>query len=420
MKSPNSGQGSIQMLRVINHRPGPCQNTFTTPYVGSCVEINTPEADLLCDAGVFFFADQEFIDILANKKEWQSGVDYPMLTAEHYHCLLSHGHTDHYAGLFALSPDTNIDVYAGDLTWRVFNETAALLASRLKGKFTYPNVQHVGTFEHARPFYIDDCRITPIRVRHSIPDCWAFIIECSDIRLLYAPEFMDRFWLKEPGLMMNIDIVVIGYMPDMTPGNFFKFSSKNNTLIRGERGYLVFYVTPGENLESIENCFQNFGGITFVSPYAGNFFSLLPAYMKQEFPLLSKAPTFNERRIPDEFGLVACNYVEIVSYLESLDINVEALYIVSNDFSLSTFARGIEEEGQTGRFEKAILELKRGGQFVDAFQSAHGSQKLVQELLTYLLSSRARIKVMITHAISNTSLHDAFGERIEILDEFSV
>jgi len=74
MKALDSGQGSIQMLRVINHRPGPYQNTLTTPHVGSCIEINTPKADLLCDAGVFFFADQEFIDILANKKEWQPGV----------------------------------------------------------------------------------------------------------------------------------------------------------------------------------------------------------------------------------------------------------------------------------------------------------------------------------------------------------
>ncbi len=343
-----------------------------------------------------------------------------MLTAEHYHCLLSHGHTDHYAGLFALSPNTKVDVHTGDLTWRVFNETAALLASKLKRKFTYPNVQHVGTFEHAKPFYIDDYRITPIRVRHSIPDCWAFIVECSSIRLLYAPEFMDRFWLKEPELIRNIDIVVIGYMPDIAPGNYAESSSNKNTLIRGELGYLVFYVTPGENLESIENCFQNFGGITFVSPYVRNFFSLLPDYMKQEFPLLSKAPTFNERHIPAELGLVACNYAEIVSYLESLDASIEGLYIVSNDFSLSTFARGIKEEGQTSRFGKAILELKRREQFVDAFQSAHGSQKLVREFLTHLLCSRARIKVIVTHAISNTSLHDAFGERIELLDEFSV
>lgn len=407
------------MLRVINHRPRPYQNTLTTPLVGSCLEINIPKADLLCDAGVFFLADQEFIDVLATKKEWQPGIDYPMLTAEHYHCLLSHGHTDHYAGLFALSPNTHIDVYAGDLTWRVFNETAALLASKWERKLPYPNVKRVGTFEHARPLYIDDYRITPIRVRHSIPDCWAFIVEGSGVRLLYAPEFMDRFWLKEPELIQNIDIVVIGYMPDVAPGNYVNWSSKKSTLIKGERGYLVFYVTPGENLESIENCFQNFNGITFVSPYVRDFFSLLPDHMKEEFPLLSGSPTFDERHIPAEFGLVACNYPEIVSYLERLDISFEGLYIVSNDFRLSTFARGIKEGGQTGRFGKSIVELKRRGQFVDAFQSAHGSQKLVRELLTHLLCSRARIKVMVTHTISTTSLRDAFEERIELIDEFS-
>ncbi len=407
------------MLRVINHRPVFSQHNLTTPRVGSCVEINTPTVNLLCDAGVFFFADQEFIDVLAPKKEWQAGIDYPMLTAEHYHCLLSHGHTDHYAGLFASSPNTTIDVYAGDLTWRVFNETAVQLAGKSKGKFTYPNVHHIGTFEQARPLYIDDCRIIPMRVRHNIPDCWAFIIECSGIRLLYAPEFMDRFWLKEPELMRNIDIVVIGYMPDVAPGNYAKSLNKKNPLIRGEQGYLVLYVTPGENLESIENCFQNFDGMTFVSPYVRNFLSLLPDYMKEQFPLLSETPTFDEGHIPAELCLVACNYAEIVSYWESLDISVKASCIVSNDFSLSTFARGIREKEQTGGFGKAIVELKRMGQFVDAFQSAHGSQKLVRELLTHLLSSRARIKVMVTHTISNISLYEAFGERIELLDEFS-
>jgi len=407
------------MLRVFNHRPEPYHNAVTTPLIGSCVEINTAGVDLLCDAGVFFFADQEFIDVLATKKKWQPGVDYPVLTAEHYHCLLSHGHTDHYAGLFALSPKTNIEVYAGDLTWRVFNRTAALLASKLEGKFTYPNVRHVGTFEHARPFCISDCQITPFRVRHSIPDSWAFIVECSGIRLLYAPEFMDRFWLKEPELIRNIDIVVIGYMPDIAPGNYVKGSSKENILIRGERSCLVFYVTPGENLESIENCLQNFDGITFVSPYVKSFFSLLPDNMKAEFPLLGEAATFDERHIPAGLGLVACNFADIVSYLESSDISVKALYIVSNDFSLSTFARGIEEEGQTSKLGNAMLELKRRGQFMDAFQSAHGSQKLVHELLTHLLSSRSRIKVMVTHATSDTSLRNAFGERIELVNEFS-
>ncbi|HEX76027.1 MAG TPA: MBL fold metallo-hydrolase [Dehalococcoidia bacterium] len=410
------------MLRVINHRPRAYQNTLTTPFVGSCVEINTPEAHLLCDAGVFFFADREFINVLASKKEWQPGIDYPVLTAGHYHCLLSHGHTDHYAGLFALSPKTNIDVYAGDLTWRVFNDTAALLASKLKRKLVYPNVHHVGTLEHARLFHIGDCRITPIRVRHSIPDCWAFIVECGNMRLLYAPEFMDRFWLKEPELIRNIGTVVIGYMPDIAPDNYVKYSGKKKALVRGERGYLVFYVTPGENLESIEGCFQDSNRKTFVSPRVRNSLSLLPDHMKEEFPLLSEAPTFDERHIPAELGLVACNYAEMVSYLENLDIGVKALYIVSNDFSLSTFARGIKGEGQTGRFAKAIGELKRRGQFVDAFQSAHGSQKLVRELLTNLLCSRDRIRVMVTHATSNgrTSLHDAFGEQIELLDEFSV
>ncbi len=408
------------MLRVINHRPRPYQNTLTTPRVGSCVEIDTPKVNLLCDAGVFFFADQEFINVLATKKQWQPGIDYPTLTAKHYHCLLSHGHTDHYAGLFALSSSTSIDVYAGDLTWRVFTETAALLASKWERKLSYPSVQHAGTFEHARPFHIDDCRIIPIRVRHSIPDCWAFIIECSGIRLLYAPEFMDRFWLKEPELIKNIDIAVIGYMPDVAPGNYVKWSSKKNALIRDKRSYLVFYVTPGENLESIENCFQDFDGITFASPYVRNFLSLLPDYMREEFPLLNKAPTFDERHIPAELGLVACKLPEIVGYLESLDICVKALYVVSNDFSLSTFARGIKEEQQTGRFGKTIAELKRRGHFVDAFQSAHGSQELVHELLTHLLCSRPRIKVLVTHAISNTSLHDAFGEWIELLDEFSI
>ena len=407
-------------IRVINHRPEYHQNTSTTPYLGSCVEINTPRVNLLCDAGVFFFADQEFIDVLATKKEWQPGIDYPILTAEHYHCLLSHGHTDHYAGLFALSPNTTIDIYSGDLTWRVFNETAALLASKSKKKLLYPNIQHVGTFEHARPFYIDDCRISPIRVKHNTPDCWAFIIECSGIHLLYAPEFMNRFWLEEPELIQNIDIAVIGYMPDTIPGDYVKCSCKSNALIRIERGSLVFYVTPGENLEAIENCFQNFDGITFVSPYVKKFFSLLPDYMKDEFPLLSKTPVFDESHTPAESGLVACNYAEIASYLEGLDINVKALYIVSNDFSLSSFARDMKEKEPASRFEKTIAELKRRGRFVDAFQSAHGSQKLVQELLTHLLCSRTTIKLMVTHVVSSTSLHDAFGQRIEFLDEFSL
>ena len=404
------------MLKVLNHRPVPYQNTLTTPCVGSCVEINTPEVNLLCDAGVFFFADQEFCDVLATKKKWQPGVDYPVLAAEHYHCLLSHGHTDHYAGLFPLSRNTNIDLYAGDLTWRVFNKTAELLAGNLERELPYPNVRHAGTFEHARPFNIDNCRIIPIKVRHNIPDCWAFIIECNSIRLLDAPEFMDRFWLKEPELIRNIDVVVIGYMPDIAPGSYFRCSSKNKTL----RGCLVFYVTPGENLESMENCFQNFNGITFISPYVRNFLSLLPDHMKEEFPLLTKTPIFNERNMPAEFGIVACNYAEAVSYLDSIDISVESLYIISNDFSLSIFARGVKKEGQMGRFGKAIVELQRKGRFIDAFKSAHGSQKLVRELLTHLLCSHTKIKVMVTHAIGNTSLNDAFGGRIELLDELFI
>jgi len=409
------------MLRVLNHISESYQNNLTTPCLGSCVEINTPQLNLLCDAGIFFSADQEFVNVLATKKEWQPGIDHPILTAEHYHCLLSHGHTDHYAGLFALSPNTNIiDVYAGDLTWQVFNETAALLASKFERKLLYPNVQHVGTFEHTEPFDIDDCRITPIRVKHNIPDCWAFIIECSGIRLLYAPEFMDRFWLKEPDLIRNIDIVVIGYMPDIAPGSYVKCPNNKKTLVRGQQGYLIFYVTPGENLEGIEQCFEDFDGITFVSPYAGNFFSLLPDHMKKEFPLLSETPAFDKSHLPAEPGLVACNYTEIVSYLESLDINIEALYIVSNDFRLSTFARGIGEEDQTSQFGKAIAELKRRGHLFDAFQSGHGSQSLVRELLTHLLRSHSSVKVMVTHTISNTSLQDEFGERIELLDECSV
>jgi len=142
--------------------------------------------------------------------------------------------------------------------------------------------------------------------------------------------------------------------------------------------------------------------------------------MKEEFPLLSETPVFDERHIPAEPGLVACNYAEIISYLEGLDIDVKALYIVSNDFSLSSFARGTKEEEPASRFEKTIAELQRKGRFADAFQSAHGSQKLVQELLTHLLCSRAAIKVMVTHAVSSTSLHDTFGQRIELLDDFSV
>ncbi|MFC1994776.1 hypothetical protein ACFLVD_01390, partial [Chloroflexota bacterium] len=106
------------------------------------MEIDTPEADILCDAGVFFPADREFIDVLADKKEWQPGTDHPVLTAGHYHCLLSHGHTDHYAGLFALNPDTAVDVYAGDLTWRVFERTALLLADKSGGKLTRSNIHH--------------------------------------------------------------------------------------------------------------------------------------------------------------------------------------------------------------------------------------------------------------------------------------
>lgn len=410
------------MLRVINHRPRPYQNTLTAPFIGACVEINTPKVNLLCDAGAFFPADQEFIDTLATKKEWQPGIDYPILTAKHYHCLLSHGHTDHYAGLFALNPTTDIDiyVYAGELAWRVFNETAALLASKSRGKLLYPNIQHVRTFEHAKPFYIDDCRITPIRVKHNIPDCWAFIIECSGIRLLYAPEFMNRFWLEEPELIKNIDIAVIGYMPDIIPDDYVKFPKKKNTLIKRERGSLAFYVTPGENLEAIENCFQNFDGITFISPYVKKFFSLLSAHMKEDFPRLSEAPVFNERHIPAEPGLIACNYAEIANYLDSLAINVETLYIISNDFKLSSLARYTKEEEPASRFEKTIVELKRRGQFIDAFQSAHGSQKLVQELLAHLLCSRAVIRLMVTHAVSSTSLHDAFGKRIELLDELSL
>lgn len=407
------------MLRVINHRPESSKKTLITPLVGACLEINTPRVNLLCDAGVFFPADQEFIDVLATRKKWQPQIDYPVLAAKHYHCLLSHGHTDHYAGLFALNTDTRVDAYAGELTWRVFNETAALLTSKRKGEFSCPDVRHAGTFENGRPFYIDDCRIIPITVKHDIPDCWAFVIECSGIRLLYAPEFMDRFWLKEPEMIRDIDAVVIGYIPDVAAGDYVKRPNKKNLLLRGEQDSLVFYVTPGENLENIEKCLKDFDGMTFISPYVNKFFSLLPKAMKEEFPLINETPVFDERHIPAETGLVACNYTEIAGYLKSSANSAKSLYIVSNDFSLSIFARGIKKE-QISRFGKAVVELKKRGQFFDAFQSSHGSQKLVRELLSHLLRRHARLKIMVTHAISNTSLRDAFGERIELIDEFYV
>ncbi|MFC1893446.1 MBL fold metallo-hydrolase [Chloroflexota bacterium] len=406
------------MLRVVNHRPQPYPNNLTTPLIGSCLEIKTPELNLLCDAGIFFPADREFIDVLATKKVWQAGIDHPVLTAECYHCLLSHGHTDHYAGLYALKSDTLVEVYAGDLTWRVFNETASLLETISRGKHTRPNVHHVGTFQHGRPLAIDGCRVTPLIVRHSIPDTWAFVIEHSGTRLLYPPEFMDRFWSSEPDLIRDIDIAVIGYMPDIEPGDS-RFPDKDDALIRGKWEGLVFYVITGENLESIENCLQHFYGIRFVSPYIRDFFTLLPEHMREDFPLIGDAETLDIEHALTAVGLVACNFTELTSYLDALNNRLDKLYIVSNDFSLSTIA-SVYVRRKKGRLLPSILELQKKGQFADAFQSAHGSQRLVRELLAHLLNSRERIIVMVTHATDATSLRDEFGARIEFRDQYSI
>ena len=254
------------MVRVINHRPSHRPSTPGVPLLGSCVEIETSRANILCDAGVFFPAGEEFLDVLARKNDWEPGIDHPALAARHYHCLLSHGHTDHYAGLFALGPDGGADAYAGDLTWRIVVQTAKLLEDRFGRVFLHGNVEHAGTFEHAAPFLIEDCLIVPVRVSHNIPDSWAFVVECAGIRLLYAPEFMDRFWLKEPELIKDIDIAAVGYMPDVPPGRDGASFNKDIALLR-RSGCLLFYVTPGENLESIEDCFREYEGLTFVSPY---------------------------------------------------------------------------------------------------------------------------------------------------------
>jgi len=407
------------MLRIINHRPRlNQQNISKIPVIGSCVEINAPSANILCDAGVFFPGDKEFIDVLAPRKQWQPGIDYPVLAGEHYYCFLSHGHTDHYAGLFALNPAFSVDVYAGDLTWRILNHTPTLLKSKLKDNFSRLDIRHIGTFEHAKPINIDGYRIIPIKVQHNIPDCWAFIIECCGIRLLYALEFMDRFWIREEETIANIDIAVIGYMPDIASEYYVKFSNIKYVLQNLERDHLIFYVTPGENIESIESCFQYFNGLTFISPYVNNFLSLLSEDLKKEFTLINKSPIFDKRNIPAELGLVACNFAEFMRFLDGLEIDAGKLYIISNDYGLSTFARSIKDDGQSSQHKKIIGELKKRGQLADAFESAHGSQKVVRELLSHLLDYRNQIKVMVTHTIDSKSLFDTFGDRIELIDEF--
>jgi len=406
------------MLRIINHRPPHQQKLSNVPVIGSCIEINTPGANILLDAGVFFPADQEFIDVLASKKGWQPGIDHPVLTNEHYYCFLSHGHTDHYAGLFALNPAVRVDIYAANLTWQILKHTSTLLESRLENNFLQLDIRHTGTFQHTRPINIKGHRIIPIKIQHNIPDSFAFIIECCGIRLLYAPEFMDRFWLKAKELIDGIDIAVIGYMPDTAPGYYVKLIEIESILQNLERGNLIFFVTPGENIESIERCFQHFNIPTFISSYINNFLSLLPDDLKKKFTLINKSLSLDKSNILPEYGLVACNFAELMNFLDGLETATGKLHIISNDYGLSMVARSIKDDRQWNKRKKLLIELSEKGQFIDAFESAHGSQKLVQDLLHYLLSHRNRIRVMVTHTVDSKSLCDTFGDHVELIDEF--
>ena len=409
------------MLRIINHRPrSHRQRVSNIPILGSCIEINTPGANILCDAGVFFPADQEFIDVLAPKKQWQAGIDHPALTGEHYYCLLSHGHTDHFAGLFVLDSAVTVDVYTGELTWRILNHTLTLLNSKLEDNFSRLDIRHTGTLQHTVPINIKGNRIIPVKVQHNIPDCFAFVIECCGIRLLYAPEFMDKFWFSAEEIIADIDIAVIGYMPDIDSEYYVKLPDIKNFLKDLERGYLIFFVTPGENIDSIESCLQHFNGSIFISPYINNFLSQLPDVLKKEYAFTNKSQIFEQSQALPDSGLIACNFAELMSFLNSWGIDTHKTYIVSNDFGLSTFARNIADENQSSQYIRTIEELQKRGQFVDAFRSAHGSRKLVRELLHYLLDHRNRIKVMVTHAVDNKSLCDTFGNRIEIIDKYYI
>ena len=371
---------------------------------------------MLCDVGVFFPADQEFAETLALREGWVPGADFPALGPGGYHCLISHGHTDHYAGLLAPGEELSAEVYAGDLTWRVLQRTSSQLVNRPGNR---PDIRHAGTFIDAVPFQIGDCRVTPVRVRHNIPDSWAFVVDCHDSRLLYAPEFMNRFWESQPEVVRDVDVVVIGYMPDVAPGTACGFSAAGFPTGDGPDS-LAFYVTPGENLESIESCFRTYDGPTFVSPYVGEILSIVPDHMLAGFGCTHDSAVLDGLSACPESGLVACNSAEMMGYLKANGLDGNMPWVVSNDFSLSTLAREIGNGARSGRQVELMRHLVREGRFVDAFESAHGSQELVRDMLEHLLRFRDRVAVMVTHATGHDSLAGAFGGRIEVLDELRI
>jgi hypothetical protein len=379
--------------------------------------MHSSKTNLLCDVGMFFPSDANFIKMLATRETWQAGVTIPSLARKYYHCFISHGHIDHYAGLFALNSEIKIGIYTGNLTYRLIRETVSQLNTMcgLREGIHYPKLRCAGELENANPLTIGDFRIIPFKVRHNIPDCWAFIIEHEKLRLLYAGEFMNKFWAKESSLIRNIDAVIVSCMPQISIGGEEMPSSP------GENE-LIFYVTTGEDLESIESCFQKFFPLPlFKSPYVAHFLGLLPEKTRNEFPLLNNSLLFQTKSLFHTFApsIIACNYAELIRYLRILPADVKIL-VISNDFNLSKDAAVCGKKHKLNRAEKIIMSLKERGRFVDAFQNPHGTQELIKQLLTHLLSFRSNIKVMVTHTVDYSLLSEAFPGRIEVVNRIAL
>jgi hypothetical protein len=289
------------------------------------ISILIKEAKIVLDAGFTFQENQSFTKQIITKFYQKNRVPQWNLVPRNFYLFISHAHEDHYAGIYSIPKNKNFRLFIGKTTYDIIKAKNQILNLEL------PEPLKITFLEDKKGIKIGNTVVTPIAVKHNIPENYGFIIENSHSRILYFPDYREKFW--ERIKFKQSDILITDLTPPLSPITRGKFQISEIQKFLQSFNKIVF-VDYGWDFDTIIK-FKNIADLAkkkiCLSPNLSANFLISNSKFLKKFPDATTSVSLN---LPKENEVLVCDLSELKIIIPNC-LNQKDLGIISNHYSLS-------------------------------------------------------------------------------------
>ena len=248
---------------------------------------------------------------------------------DNFYLFVSHAHEDHYAGIYSIPKDKNFNLFVGKITYDIIKAKSRALNLEL------PKPRKTTFLEDKQEIKIENTTITPIAVKHNIPENYGFIVKNSFNRILYLPDYKEKFWEKVR--LEKNDVIITDFVSPLPPQTKGKFERNKITafLQKYERIFFVDYGWDFETIIDFAKIADVAGKEIRLSPNIFSNFSINDQKFLKEIPFAIKSKGFNPSGASE---ILICDISEFKISISNYP-DKENLGIISNHYSLSNQPR---------------------------------------------------------------------------------